>query len=93
MNNTAVPIVSPTTEVEAESPIWWNVEAADRLCVLGDHLLRVRTEEEVDVELSTRGPVDKARGRRKGHLVDLIPFLFFDIGPTSWALLLRKRTP
>ena len=72
MNNTAVPIVSPTTEVEAESPIWWNVEAADRLCVLGDHLLRVRTEEEVDVELSTCGPVDKARGRRKGHLIDLI---------------------
>ena len=68
MNKIAVPIVSPTTEVEAESPIWWNVEAADRLCVLGDHLLRVRTEEEVDVELSTSGPVDKARGRRKGHL-------------------------
>ena len=72
MNKIAVPIVSPTTEVEAESPIWWNVEAADRLCVLGDNLLRVRTEEEVDVELSTRGPVDKARGRRKGHLIDLI---------------------
>ena len=72
MNNIVVPIVSPTAEVEAESPIWWNVVAADRLCVLGDHLLWVRTEEEVDVELSTRGPVDKARGRRKGHLIDLI---------------------
>ena len=72
MNKIAVPIVSPTTEVEAESPIWWNVVAADRLCVLGDHFLRVRTEEEVDVELSTRGPVDKARGRSKGHLIDLI---------------------
>ena len=62
------PVVSPATEVETESPVWWNVIAADSFRVLGDNLLRVRTKKEIDVELSASCPINQARGRRQTHL-------------------------
>ena len=62
------PVVSPATEVETESPVWRNVEAANSFCVLGDNLLRVWTKKEIDVELSASCPINQARGRRQTHL-------------------------
>ena len=33
------PVISPSTEVEAKSPIWRNVIAANCFCILGDNLV------------------------------------------------------
>ena len=33
------PVISPSTEVEAKSPIWRNVVAANCFCILGDNLV------------------------------------------------------
>ena len=68
------PVVSPSTEVKTESPVWGNIVAANGFCILGDNLLWVRTKKEIDVELSASRPINQARGRRQAHLLRHLQF-------------------